>query len=346
MKKITAPLITVIVPAFNAQASIERAVISALDQTYGSVELIVVNDCSSDNTPLILKNLKKKARNLRVISNKFNKGAAAARNQGIDAANGEWITFLDADDYFDLKYLEAVQKHLQKKEFILTSYFEIGVSSEKNHKNHQIVVNIDLHDEALLNYLELYFPKPYQKTAFVHCWNKFFLKNLVDKKELRFNESLSQLEDVDFVFRFLYHANHRQYLNVPGVFHRVDKLGSSLSNYSGIEENSFQKLVVALNAPKKLKEKLLLRCRKMELVPFEHFFCSMVILFCIRISRQIWQTRNLALFGKLWHLLSHPQTKKFARDFRYVEGESKVFNLALRYFPTAISSIFLLLMRR
>ena len=57
MKKITAPLITVIIPAFNAQASIERAVKSASDQTYGSVELIVVNDCSSDNTPLII-NLK------------------------------------------------------------------------------------------------------------------------------------------------------------------------------------------------------------------------------------------------------------------------------------------------
>ena len=60
--------------------------------------------------------------------------------------------------------------------------------------------------------------------------------------------------------------------------------------------------------------------------PIRTLFCSMVILFCIRISRQIWQTRNLALFGKLWHLLSHPQTKKFARDFRYVEGESKVLS--------------------
>ena len=346
MKKITAPLITVIIPAFNAQATIERAVKSALNQTYGSVELIVVNDCSSDNTPLLLKNLKKEVRNFKVISNKFNKGAAAARNQGIDAAKGEWITFLDADDYFDLKYLEAVKKYLHKKEFICTSYVETGTSSDKNHKNHQLVGNIDLQDEVLLKYLELYYLKPYQKTAFVHCWNKFFLKNLVDKKELRFNESLSQLEDVDFVFRFLYHANNRQYLDVPGVFHQVDKLGSNLSNCSGLEENSFQKLVIALNAPKYLKAKLLVRCRKIELVPFEHFFCSMVILFCIRISRRIWQTRNLALFRKLWHLLSHPQTRKFASDFRYVEGESKVLSLTFRYLPATVSSIFLLFIRR
>jgi glycosyltransferase involved in cell wall biosynthesis len=346
MKKVTAPLITVIIPAFNAQASIERAVKSVLDQTSGPVELIVVNDCSSDNTQLLLQNLEKEVRNLRVISNKFNKGAAAARNQGIDAANGEWITFLDADDYFDLKYIEAVQKHLQKTEFICTSYVETGTSGEKKHKNHELVANIDLHDKALLNYLEQYYLKPYQNTAFVHCWNKFFLKNLIDEKELRFNEGLSQLEDVDFVFRFLYHSNTRQFLNIPGVFHQVDKLGSNLSNYSGLEENSFQKLVIALNAPKNLKKKLLVLCREMELVPFEHFFCSMVILFCIRISRQIWQTRNLALFRKLWYLLSHPETRKFARDFRYVEGESKVLNLTLRYLPVTISSIFLIFLRR
>ena len=346
MKKVTAPLITVIIPAFNAQASIERAVKSVLDQTSGPVELIVVNDCSSDNTQLLLQNLEKEVRNLRVISNKFNKGAAAARNQGIDAANGEWITFLDADDYFDLKYIEAVQKHLQKTEFICTSYVETGTSGEKKHKNHELVANIELHDKALLNYLEQYYLKPYQNTAFVHCWNKFFLKNLIDEKELRFNEGLSQLEDVDFVFRFLYHSNTRQFLNIPGVFHQVDKLGSNLSNYSGLEENSFQKLVIALNAPKNLKKKLLVRCREMELVPFEHFFCSMVILFCIRISRQIWQTRNLALFRKLWYLLSHPETRKFARDFRYVEGESKVLNLTLRYLPVTISSIFLIFLRR
>ena len=346
MTKITAPLITVIIPAFNAQASIERAVKSGLDQTYNSVEIIVVNDCSTDNTPVLLRNLQTKARNLQVINNQMNKGVAAARNQGINAANGEWITFLDADDYFDLKYLEKVQKSFQQQEFICTSYIEIGANYEKHLKNHQIFANTDFSDEKLLNYLDLYYLKPYQNTAFVHCWNKFFLKNLIDENSLRFNESLSQLEDVDFVFRYLYHAEKRQYIDIPGVFHRVDKKGPGLSNRSGLEENSFQKLSIALNAPMNLKNKLLSKCQKMESVPFEHFFCSMVILFCIRISRHIWHTHRLSLFRKSYFWLSHPQTKKFASNFRYVEGESKFFMLSFRYLPATISSIFLLLIRR
>ena len=346
MTKNTQPLISIIIPAFNAQISIERAVTSVLNQTYQSIELIVINDCSSDNTSTLLKSFLSKTSNITLIENKTNKGVAAARNQGIDAAKGEWITFLDADDYFDLTYLENVQSFFQHQEFLCTSYVEVGASDEKKHKNHQIITNTDLNDEALLDYMEFYYLKPYQNTAFVHCWNKFFLKNLIDSHALRFNESLNQLEDVNFVFSYLYHANKRKYINESGVFHQVDKLGPALSNCSGLEENSLQKLAIALDAPRKLKRKLLTNCRKVESVPFEHFFCSMVVLFAIRISRQIWQRRNLALFGKLWHLLSHPQTKKFAGDFRFVEGESKVLNLTFRYFPAAISSIFFLLTRR
>ena len=346
MTKKNQPLISIIIPAFNAQSSIERAVSSVLNQTYRSIELIVINDCSFDNTSKLLRGFLSKTNKITVIENKTNKGVAAARNQGIDAANGDWITFLDADDYFSQTYLEKTHIFFRDQEFVCTSYVEFGAGEENKRKNHQMITNADLHDEALLDYIELYYLKPYQNTAFVHCWNKFFLKHLISKHALRFNESLNQLEDVDFVFRYLYHADKRKYVNELGVFHQVDKQGSALSNLSGLEENSLQKLITALEAPKRLKKKLLSKCQKVESVPFEHFFCSMVLLFCIRITRQIWHTRRLILFRKIWHLLSHPQTKEFSSDFRYVEGESKLLTLSFRNFPTAISSIFLLLIRR
>ena len=346
MTKKLKPLISIIIPAFNAQASIERAVSSVLNQTYRSIELIVINDCSSDNTSELLRGFTSKPIKIKVFENKTNKGVAAARNQGIDAANGDWITFLDADDFFNQNYLEKVNNFFRHQEFVCTSYIEIGTGNDMKHKNHQMNINTGLHDKALLDYMELYYLKPYQNTAFVHCWNKFFLKNIIEKHALRFNESLNQLEDVDFVFRYLFHADKRKYVNESGVFHQVDKLGPALSNRSGLEENSLQKLTIALEAPKKLKRKLLFKCQKVEAVPFEHFFCSMVLLFCIRITRQIWHTRRLTLFRKIWHLLSHPQTKEFSSDFRYVEGESRLLAISFRQFPTAISSIFLLLIRR
>ena len=346
MTKNTQPLISIIIPAFNAQISIERAVTSVLNQTYQSIELIVINDCSSDNTPDLLEGFLRKTNRITVIENRTNKGVAAARNQGIDAATGDWIAFLDADDYFHQSYLEKVHSFFEHQDFVCTSYVEIGAGNHEKQKNHQMSTNTDLYDETLLDYMELYYLTPYQNTAFVHCWNKFFLKNLIEKHALRFNENLNQLEDVDFVFRYLFHADKRKYVNESGVFHHVDKLGPGLSNRSGLEENSLKKLTIALEAPKKLKTKLLFKCQKIEAVPFGHFFCSMVLLFCIRITRQIWYTRRLVLFRKIWHLLSHPQTKEYSSDFRYVEGESKLLTLSFRYFPSAISSIFLLLIRR
>ena len=122
MTKELQPLISIIIPAFNAQASIERAVSSVLNQTYRSIELIVVNDCSSDNTEELLRGFTSKCIKITVIENKTNRGVAAARNQGVDVAIGNWVTFLDADDYFNHTYLEKVHNFLRHQEFVCTSY--------------------------------------------------------------------------------------------------------------------------------------------------------------------------------------------------------------------------------
>ena len=160
--------------------------------------------------------------------------------------------------FFDIKNLFALL------------IWRLSRNNDEKHKNHQMSTNADLYDEALLDYMELYYLTPYQNTAFVHCWNKFF-QNLIDMHALRFNENLNQLEDVDFVFRYLYPRRQTK-IRMSQVFHHVDKLGPGLSNCSGLEENSLKNFTIALEAPKKLKRKLLFKCQKMETVPFWTFF--------------------------------------------------------------------------
>ena len=136
-----------------------------------------------------LEGFLRKTNKITVIENKTNKGVAAARNQGIDAATGDWIAFLDADDHFNQSYLEKVHNFFDIKNLSALLMLRLEQATMKKHKNHQMSTNTDLHDEALLDYMELYYLKPYQNTAFVHCWNKFFLKNLIKKHALRFNET-------------------------------------------------------------------------------------------------------------------------------------------------------------
>lgn len=100
------PLISVIMPSYNAESYIREAIDSALSQTYGNFELIVIDDCSADSTPDIVREYRKRDARVRFLANERNIGAAGTRNRGIDEARGEYFAFLDSDDIWRSDKLE------------------------------------------------------------------------------------------------------------------------------------------------------------------------------------------------------------------------------------------------
>ena len=106
-------IISVIIPAYNAQAWIARAVVSVCNQTYGNHEVIVVNDGSKDSTREIVESMMHDHKTIRLI-NSENRGVSHARNLGIEAARGEYISFLDADDELMPDALEAMKTCLEE----------------------------------------------------------------------------------------------------------------------------------------------------------------------------------------------------------------------------------------
>ncbi len=100
------PKVSVIIPAYNTEAYIEKAIKSALDQTFNDIEVIVVDDASTDKTVEIAKSFIDER--LKVIVNQQNVGAAAARNRALKTATGEWIAVLDSDDWYALERLEKL----------------------------------------------------------------------------------------------------------------------------------------------------------------------------------------------------------------------------------------------
>lgn len=122
------PLISIIVPAYNAEKWIDQTCNSVFEQTYKNWELIVVDDGSCDNTYEILKNITQNLANTKIIRTE-NGGVCRARNIGIDAANGEYITFLDADDLLTADALESLYKAIEKYDVDIVAARRINIDS-------------------------------------------------------------------------------------------------------------------------------------------------------------------------------------------------------------------------
>lgn len=111
----TGTMISVITPAYNAEAVIGETIDSVIAQTYTNWEMIIVDDCSTDNTQAIVQRYARSDQRIKLIALDQNHGGPAApRNVGIRAANGEWIAFLDSDDIWHPKKLEIQLSALQR----------------------------------------------------------------------------------------------------------------------------------------------------------------------------------------------------------------------------------------
>ena len=126
------PVISIIMPVFNSSTTIANSVESVLAQTYKKFELIIVDDCSQDDSLLIAKQYAEKDKRIKVIKLDKNSGAAVARNTAIAEANGRYIAFLDSDDLWLSKKLELQIKFMLSKDiaFSYTAYEKINENGE------------------------------------------------------------------------------------------------------------------------------------------------------------------------------------------------------------------------
>ncbi|OKP00870.1 glycosyltransferase family 2 protein [Xenorhabdus eapokensis] len=108
------PLVSIIIPAFNVENFISNAINSVLNQTYNNIEIIIINDGSTDNTLNVIESIADENKNIMVLS-QINKGISSARNFGLCKATGEYISFLDSDDTIEPIFIESMLKKNEKE---------------------------------------------------------------------------------------------------------------------------------------------------------------------------------------------------------------------------------------
>lgn len=144
-------LVSIIIPVYNAEKFIDKTINTVLNQTYTNWELLLVNDCSTDNSKKLIQKYLKDER-IRLINNKTNSKAAISRNNGIKKAKGRYICFLDADDLWDKEKLEKQVKFMNEKDcaFSFTGY-EFADENGKPNGKKVFIPEIITYKQALKN---------------------------------------------------------------------------------------------------------------------------------------------------------------------------------------------------
>lgn len=196
-------MVTVIVPVYNCEANIEKCVQSIRKQTYADLEIILIDDGSKDNSGRICDELAKEDPRIKVI-HKVNEGVSSARNVGIEQARGEYIQFVDSDDYILETMTEKLVKAIKENhtQLVICGYVKIlGEKREENLPNGMKSVSIDKMDHnnpALIKGFLLNSP----------C-NKLYISSCIKDK---FREDISLGEDLLFNLQYLSLINHISFL--------------------------------------------------------------------------------------------------------------------------------------
>lgn len=203
-------LISIIVPVYNVSKYLDRCIKSLLSQTYKNIEIILVNDGSTDDSGDICNKYDKGYENVAVI-HKINEGLGYARNSGLDIAKGEYVSFVDSDDWVSERYIENLYKALKKYrvDYCKSGFNWIDVHSNKKSSNkygNQIYKGKDA-AEKLVPYMVGPAPEKYDYIEMSVCAVLYKL-SLIKKHNLVFHSERELIsEDMIFNIDYLQYAN-------------------------------------------------------------------------------------------------------------------------------------------
>ena len=211
-------MISVIIPAYNAAGTIRRCIQSVLEQTYTEWEMIIVDDGSKDDTLGICQSYDDSR--IRVL-HKENGGVSYARNMGLNFAQGDYIAFIDSDDFIETDYLQHLS-HGLGADIVITGFY-YGAVPEASCFKFQLSDKQKVSQELskLINADQLCFP-----------WGRLFKRSILEQYQIRFDEQMRFAEDNVFNWEFLCHAESIYIDSTQKDYHKSADEGESGYNLS------------------------------------------------------------------------------------------------------------------
>lgn len=240
------PRVSVILPIYNASPYLKQCVESILQQTLTDIELICIDDFSTDNSVEILSSFQEKDDRIRIVCQEKNLGAGAARNAGIALAEGEYLSFLDADDYFDPQMLEISVTQSDQLKLDVFVFGAKAFDESSGQETHTLpTIRQDLLPDSPI-FCAKDIPQDFFQIFIWWAWDKLFRKEYIDRNGLKFQE-IRTSNDLLFTASAVLLAEKIAYTQQPLAFQR-QKVSTSLSSTRHLSYNCCLQATMALEA--------------------------------------------------------------------------------------------------
>lgn len=207
---LNSPVLSVIIPVYNAQECLPVALKSVYDQGVDDIEIILINDGSRDKSLAVCQEYAQKDPRI-IVLDQPNSGPGAARNTGLKAARGQYISFVDSDDYLVpgayKQLLNAVRQHQPD---LIIAHFNIIMKGRVIDRGY--VKGDEMVDKTDFLHKLSRRPGSYYYSA---LWNKLYKRQVVQENNLRFDHSYTWGEDFDFNMRFYHHVGKVSFIKEP-----------------------------------------------------------------------------------------------------------------------------------
>lgn len=310
---------SIIIPVYNAEKYIAKMFNQLRQQEYKDFEVYFINDGSKDNSHDIMKNLICEEKNFHLID-KENEGPSAARNVGLKYIKGQYVLFLDADDYISDKYmLKNIHRILQNKDFDLLIYGYKVVNKTGN-----VLKEIEVPNRVLSNSnaVQNSMFEISKLNAFPSVWNKVYKAEIIKHHEIRFAPELYIGEDLYFNLCFLKKCSTLRIIN-KAYYGYMQSDNSIIRRYNS---DKYEQLLTLF----KYKRKVISTFKENQEGEFKAYFDSeyqRIIVSCVMENFKKTNVNRKVIIKDIHYMLRKYQMKNLHKNFRFLSTKRKIVNL-------------------
>jgi GT2 family glycosyltransferase len=321
--------ISVIIPAHNGGNYLEDCLQSIFKQSWRHLEIIVVDDGSTDHTLSILQQHQQQDARLHVIRHAQPQGASAARNAGIEKASGKFILFIDADDWLETSAVEKMMQEMiaRQTDFVIAGHYRCKENRQTAHLDFSVTKHFT--HATLYEYIQQYLAKPYAKVMLVHCWGRLYKRSIIEKHHIRFSEGLSQFEDVHFNFQYLEKVQALTYVPESLYFHRIHQQ-QSLSQKMGMENQFLEKTRTAFSQVSLYLQSRHAITQADADTMLDATVVNMWLVSILRLCRRFKQMPSKHIYQQIAQIVRASAFQKYLTQIKPQKGESTILYWASR----------------